>query len=152
MKPHLTKEVFNMNQQGFSLIEIMVVIAIISILSAIAIPGYQSYMQKAAITDVLQTVLPYKNSIEICSFNRGSLTQCNSGTDNIPTNITGKYISKIEVKSGIIKLTGDKTLSALSVTFKPTIQDNNMPFKWTVTCDSPNNSNLKSLCDKTFIF
>lgn len=42
-----------MNQQGFSLIEIMVVIAIISILSAIAIPGYQGYMQKAAMTDVL---------------------------------------------------------------------------------------------------
>ncbi|MEX6185515.1 prepilin-type N-terminal cleavage/methylation domain-containing protein [Providencia hangzhouensis] len=37
-----------MNQQGFSLIEIMVVIAIISILSAIAIPGYQSYMQKSS--------------------------------------------------------------------------------------------------------
>ncbi|HEM7167425.1 TPA: prepilin-type N-terminal cleavage/methylation domain-containing protein, partial [Providencia stuartii] len=63
-----------MNQQGFSLIEIMVVIAIISILSAIAIPGYQGYMQKAAITDVLQTVLPYKNNIEICAFNKGSLT------------------------------------------------------------------------------
>ncbi|MGQ7951987.1 prepilin-type N-terminal cleavage/methylation domain-containing protein, partial [Providencia huashanensis] len=61
-----------MNQQGFSLIEIMVVIAIISILSAIAIPGYQGYMQKAAMTDVLQMVLPYKSSIELCSFEQGS--------------------------------------------------------------------------------
>lgn len=42
----LTQQGGYMNQQGFSLIEIMVVIAIISILSAIAIPGYQGYMQK----------------------------------------------------------------------------------------------------------
>ncbi|MEX6317594.1 prepilin peptidase-dependent pilin [Providencia huaxiensis] len=123
-----------MNQQGFSLIEIMVVIAIISILSAIAIPGYQGYMQKAAMTDVLQMVLPYKSSIELCSFEQGSLSQCNNGNNNIPTNITGKYISKIEVKSGVIKLTGDKSLSALNITLTPSIPANSMPFE--ISCKS----------------
>lgn len=141
-----------MNQQGFSLIEIMVVIAIISILSAIAIPGYQGYMQKAAMTDVLQMVLPYKSSIELCSFEQGSLSQCNNGNNNIPTNITGKYISKIEVKSGVIKLTGDKSLSALNITLTPSIPANSMPFKWSVLCESKTDANLKSVCEKTFVF
>ncbi|MBO1916069.1 prepilin-type N-terminal cleavage/methylation domain-containing protein [Providencia hangzhouensis] len=59
-----------MNQQGFSLIEIMVVIAIISILSAIAIPGYQSYMQKqqllmySRLLSHIKTVLKYVALIE----------------------------------------------------------------------------------------
>ncbi|MGG4610432.1 prepilin peptidase-dependent pilin [Providencia sp. Me31A] len=141
-----------MNQKGFSLIEVMVVIAIISILSAVAIPGYQGYMQKAAITDVLQMVLPYKNSVEICSFNQGSLSQCNSGTDNIPNGTTGKYISKLDVKSGIIKFTGSKSLSNLDVTLTPTIPENNNPFQWNVICDSKNNAKLKLLCEKTFTF
>lgn len=152
MKPHLTKEVFNMNQQGFSLIEIMVVIAIISILSAIAIPGYQSYMQKAAITDVLQTVIPYKNSIEICSFNRGSLSHCNGGSDDVPTNITGKYINKIDVKSGVITFSTGKSLSDLKVTLTPTLPTLDKPFNWAVVCENKTNANLKSLCEKTFIF
>lgn len=152
MKPHLTTEVLFMNQQGFSLIEIMVVIAIISILSAIAIPGYQSYMQKAAITDVLQTVIPYKNSVEICSFNRGSLSQCNGGNDDIPTNITGKYISKIEIKSGVITFSTDKSLSGLKVTLTPTLPSIGNPFNWTVVCENKDNAKLKSLCNKTFVF
>ncbi|AWS52378.1 prepilin peptidase-dependent pilin [Providencia rettgeri] len=141
-----------MNQQGFSLIEIMVVIAIISILSAIAIPGYQSYMQKAAITDVLQTVIPYKNSIEICSFNRGSLSHCNGGSDDIPTNITGKYINKIDVKSGVITFSTGKSLSDLKVTLTPTLPTLDKPFNWAVVCENKTNANLKSLCEKTFIF
>lgn len=141
-----------MRQQGFSLIEIMVVIAIISILGVIAIPSYQSYMQKAAMTDVLQTVLPYKNSVEICHFNFGSLSQCDSGNDNIPNNVSGKHIKTIDVKAGVIKLSGDKTLSDLNISLTPIPTTNNTPFKWNVICEVKNNANLKSLCEKTFSF
>lgn len=140
-----------MNQKGFSLIEIMVVIAIISILSAIAIPGYQGYMQKAAITDVLQTLLPYKNNIEICAFNKGALTSCHSGNENIPNDIKGKYLKTIEAKSGIITFAADKNLSGLSATLTPIVSTDGSPFKWQVVCESDDDK-LKTLCENTFIF
>ncbi|WP_369310448.1 prepilin peptidase-dependent pilin [Providencia rettgeri] len=141
-----------MRQQGFSLIEIMVVIAIISILGVIAIPSYQSYMQKAAMTEVLQTILPYKNSIEICHFNFGNLSQCSSGQDNIPNNVTSKHIKTINVKSGVVKFSGDKILSDLNVTLTPVSTTDNSAFKWSITCEIKNNASLKSLCEKTFSF
>lgn len=140
-----------MNQKGFSLIEIMIVIAIISILSAIAIPGYQSYMQKAAITDTLQTILPYKNGIEICSFNRGTVSGCNAGIENIPIDLKGKYIKSLDVKSGIITFSADKSLLGLSVTLTPIISNNNTPFRWEVLCKSKDEKQ-KELCEKTFVF
>jgi len=47
-------------QRGFTLIELMIVIGIVAILSAIGLPAYQNYLQRAALTDMLQTMVPTK--------------------------------------------------------------------------------------------
>ena len=140
------------NQQGFSLIEIMIVIAIISILSAIAIPGYQGYMKKAAMTDVLQTLLPYKTNIELCGINEGLFTHCNSGTNNIPNNVKGKYIKEINVKDGVVTLKGDKKLDGLSITLTPQLSSSLNVFQWTRVCLIEANLELKNICEKTIQF
>ncbi|WP_016583051.1 prepilin-type N-terminal cleavage/methylation domain-containing protein, partial [Yersinia pestis] len=66
-------------QKGFTLIELMVAVAIIAVLSDIGIPSYQRYIQKAALTDMLQAIVPYKMAVELCALEQSNLDSCNAG-------------------------------------------------------------------------
>lgn len=105
-------------QSGFTLIELMIVVAIVAILAAIALPAYQSYTKKARFTEVVSAVGPYKTAIEVCVQTQGVTdltgTTCTTNSaDGIPaeyTNATGNVASvKVSSKSGIITATGNTT-------------------------------------------
>ncbi|MCW7547619.1 prepilin peptidase-dependent pilin [Photorhabdus sp. P32] len=140
-----------MRQQGFTLMEIMVAIAIISILSAIGIPSYQGYIQKAALTDILQNIVPYKSGIELCGFEIEDFNGCNAGAMSIPKEHNSRYIENISVKNGEVTINGKQSLKNLSVILKPILNTQTGLIKWNIKCESANNS-LKSRCQELFEF
>jgi len=69
------------NQKGFTLIELMIVIAIIGILASIAIPAYGNYVKKSKFADVIQQVAPIKLAIDICFQKTNDTDSCDTWDD-----------------------------------------------------------------------
>ena len=139
-------------QQGFTLIELMVVIGIIAILSAIGVPAYQNYLRKAALTDMLQTFVPYRTAIELCALDHGGVESCDGGSNGIPSPTTTRYVSGMSVVKGIVILTGQESLNGLDVVMTPQWNDGNGMTGWTRDCTISNDSALKQACEDVFRF
>lgn len=136
-------------QRGFTLIELMVVIGIIAILSAIGIPAYQNYLRKAALTDLLQTFVPYRTAIELCALDHGGLTPCDGGSNGIPSPTTTRYLSAMSVAKGVVTLTGQESLNGLGVTLTPTDNAEGVT-GWQRVCTITGNSALQQACEDVF--
>ena len=139
-------------QRGFTLIELMVVIGIIAILSAIGVPAWQNYLRKAALTDMLQAFMPYRTAIELCALDRGSPQECSAGSNGVPPPTTTRYVSAITASQGTVTLTGQESLSGLQVILTPIWDNANGLTGWQRSCTLQNDSALKQACEEVFRF
>ncbi len=96
-------------QQGFTLLELLMVVAVIGILASIAVPRFQNAAQKARFTEVVNSASPYKSAVEMCIANLGAaqINNCDAGSNGIPPASTALgSVASVTVENGIITATG----------------------------------------------
>ena len=94
-------------QKGFTLIELMIVVAIIGILAAVALPAYQDYTARAQVSEAFSLASGQKGAVAEYYSNQGVMPTTNASA-GIPTNteIKGKYVKQVDIgTSGIITAT-----------------------------------------------
>jgi type IV pilus assembly protein PilA len=94
-------------QKGFTLIELMIVVAIIGILAAIAIPAYQDYTIRSQVTEGLNLASDLKAGVAEWYAQQGEwpATLANLGVSGGATAKSGKYVTQIDVTNGVISIT-----------------------------------------------
>ncbi|MBH5947964.1 pilin [Neisseria meningitidis] len=94
----------NTLQKGFTLIELMIVIAIVGILAAVALPAYQDYTARAQVSEAILLAEGQKSAVTEYYLNHGTWPSNNSdaGVASTATDIKGKYVKEVKVEKGVI--------------------------------------------------
>ncbi|EPH7803894.1 pilin, partial [Neisseria gonorrhoeae] len=93
----------NTLQKGFTLIELMIVIAIVGILAAVALPAYQDYTARAQVSEAILLAEGQKSAVTEYYLNHGEWPKDNTSAGVASaSDIKGKYVKEVEVKNGVV--------------------------------------------------
>jgi len=98
---------------GFTLMELLIAIAIVAILAAIAIPSYLTYVRKSQFSEIVQTADTLKVSVASCAQRLGTITGCSGGANGVPPNIAvGSgvgQVSSVTITNGVVTIVPNAT-------------------------------------------
>lgn len=139
------------NHSGFTLIELMIVIAIIGILASIAAPQYNTYNKRSRFTEVVLATNIFTTAAEVAisTGRASSLAELNAGANGIPATITsstavGTYVANVTVVSGVITATGTSDVD--NATYKLSAQLINDGIRWAEDDTDANSCQKQGLC------
>lgn len=105
-------------QAGFTLIELMIVVAIIGILAAVAIPAYQNYIKKAKFANVISSTNAVKLAMADCIQNNSSLATCDTAAKlNVTLPAADANIASVAIAATTGVITGTGTTAAGGYTY-----------------------------------
>lgn len=105
---------------GFSLIELMIVVAIIGILAVVALPSYQIYTERARFSEVIAATEMFKTSVALALQEGANLSELTNGIHGIPPEPKStKNLANIKVENGVITATGTELCHHASYILKP---------------------------------
>lgn len=125
-------------QKGFTLIELMIVIAIIGILAAVAVPQYSQYTKRARYSEVIVAASPIKTGIEVCVQSNASLVECDSFNEIgvVRTSaIVGDDVSdaRIDQVTARVTITASQDLNNATYILTPTYNNAANTLTWAVS-------------------